>query len=229
MNFADNTNHQQLHQVVSQQIRAAILNGRIKPGEWIRQQSIAEELGVSQMPVREALKELAAEGLVEHIPYRGARVVHFSKEDIQDIYAHRGYLESLAAKFAAATITDAEIETLSNIQLQIESHTHPTKILKYRELNRAFHQSIYRLSQRNYIIRALDQIWATFPTMLISKFAVTANTPILDRRDIDIQEHHIILAALQNRDAAATQKAIEKHINSVYQDLVLTLENYFRA
>ncbi|MGD8599184.1 MAG: GntR family transcriptional regulator, partial [Anaerolineae bacterium] len=83
------TVHRQLHQLVTEHLRTAILDGDLQPGEWLRQQRIADELGVSQMPVREALKALAAEGVVEYIPYRGARVVEFSSEDVADLYAQR--------------------------------------------------------------------------------------------------------------------------------------------
>ena len=65
--------HRQLAQLVTDRVRSSILEGRIRPGEWLRQERLAQELGVSQMPVREALKRLAAEGFVEHLPYRGAR------------------------------------------------------------------------------------------------------------------------------------------------------------
>ena len=84
--------HRQLRKLVADQIRAAIVDGRFKPGEWLRQERVAQELGVSQMPVREALKELAAEGLIEHVPYRGVRVVALSVEDIEDLYEHRAFL-----------------------------------------------------------------------------------------------------------------------------------------
>jgi DNA-binding GntR family transcriptional regulator len=65
----------QSHNIVADRMRSAIVDGQYKPGEWMRQERIAQELGVSQMPVREALKQLASDGLIEHIPYRGARVV----------------------------------------------------------------------------------------------------------------------------------------------------------
>ncbi len=95
--LTDTPSHKQLRNVVAEQMRAAILNGHYKPGEWLRQERLAQDLGVSQMPVREALKELAAEGLIEHVPYRGARVIVFSINDILDLYSHRAFLESRAA------------------------------------------------------------------------------------------------------------------------------------
>jgi DNA-binding GntR family transcriptional regulator len=73
----DSRSHKQLHDLAAEQLRSAILNGVYKPGEWLRQERLAQDLGVSQMPVREALKLLTAEGLIEHVPYRGVRVVSF--------------------------------------------------------------------------------------------------------------------------------------------------------
>ncbi|HAE59780.1 MAG TPA: GntR family transcriptional regulator, partial [Anaerolineae bacterium] len=92
------TNHRQLRNVVADRLRSAILEGFYKPGEWLRQEKLAQELGVSQMPVREALKELATEGLIEHVPYRGVRVIAFSPDDVGDLYAHRAFLEGRAAR-----------------------------------------------------------------------------------------------------------------------------------
>src|SRR5512142_89871 len=105
-----NLSHSQLQYLVAERLRVAILEGQFKPGEWLRQERLAQELGVSQMPIREALKALAAEGLVEHVPYRGVRVVEFVEEDIEDLYAHRCFLESRAARSAAKNITRAELD-----------------------------------------------------------------------------------------------------------------------
>jgi DNA-binding GntR family transcriptional regulator len=110
--ISDTQSHKQLRNIVADRMRTAILDGQYKPGEWMRQERIAQELGVSQMPVREAFKQLASEGLIEHVPYRGARVVDISPIDVEDIYAMRGFLEGRAAGFAAANITPEEITEL---------------------------------------------------------------------------------------------------------------------
>jgi DNA-binding GntR family transcriptional regulator len=83
--MAESSVHKQLHDVVAERIRTAILEGELRPGEWLRQERLAQEYGVSQMPVREALKKLAVDGLVEHVPYRGVRVIEFSPEDVSDL------------------------------------------------------------------------------------------------------------------------------------------------
>jgi len=221
---ANNTLHKQLRNVVADQMRSAILDGRYKPGEWLRQERIAQDLGVSQMPVREALKELAAEGLIEHMPYRGARVITFSIDDVLDLYAHRAFLEGRAAFISAEIITTKELAELNALQLEIEKYSAPESVITYRELNRKFHQYIYTVSKREYLIRTLTQIWATFPTMLIANFAATAINPLPHRDPFDIIEHRAILSALESLDASATEQAMKNHILATGSQLVTFLK-----
>lgn len=216
--------HKQLHNIVSERLRAEILEGRLKPGQWLRQMHIAEEMGVSQMPVREALKELAAEGLVEHIPYRGVRVVEFSTQDVADLYTHRSALEGMATGAAAQNISDKELAELVNIQKQIEANMGVAQLNEYRRLNRQFHQTIYRASGRSYLIRTLDQIWTAFPTMLWSNFSQTVGRTFPERDSNDNAEHDRILAALQARDEAEAEQAMYDHIMSTGAQLVAVLE-----
>lgn len=203
---------QQLHHKVMEQLRSAIINGRFRPGEWLRQIQIAEELGVSQMPVREALKELAAEGLLEHVPYRGVRVLEFSPQDIADLYAHRAFLEGRAASFAAIRLTTDQLEELGRLQTHMNLCSTPETLAEYRQLNRQFHQLIYTASQHNYLIRALDQLWGAFPTMLWGNYAKTAESSLPIRDQTDPGEHDAIITALKNRDATLADHLMQQHI-----------------
>jgi len=205
-------------------MRAAIFNGYYKPGEWLRQERLAQDLGVSQMPVREALKELAAEGLIEHVPFRGARVVSFSIDDILDLYTHRAFLESRAAFTTAEIITTEELEVIKNLQIEMEKNGAPENVLKYRELNRKLHQQIYLASRREYLIRTLNQMWATFPTMLIANFAATADQPLPERDSVDVAEHRAIIVALESHNAPAAEQAMRTHILITADHLVTFLK-----
>jgi DNA-binding GntR family transcriptional regulator len=170
--------------------------------------------------VREALKELAAEGLIEHVPYRGARVIIFSINDILDLYAHRAFLESRAASIAAEIVTPDEISILENLQAEMEENSAPEAVLKYRELNRKFHQQVYLASRREYLIRTLNQMWAAFPTMLIANFAATAVQPLPEREAVDIAEHRAIISALRSHNSSAAEQAMKKHILVTAENLV---------
>ncbi len=134
----------QLRQMVAARLRAEILEGILMPGEWLRQEALSRRHGVSQTPVREALKQLAAEGLVEDVPYRGVRVVALRSEDVEDLYSCRAVIESRAARFAAANITDDEIEELEELYQQMVRCPVPERLGEYRELNRQFPRRDHR-------------------------------------------------------------------------------------
>ncbi len=212
-------NHKQLRHVVTERIRQAILDGVIKPGEWLRQERLAQELGVSQMPIREALKELAAEGLVEHVPYRGVRVVEFSLEDVEDLYTLRCFLEARAARAAAERINDEELQALRNLLEQMQQHLADEELPVYRELNRQFHQIIAQASRRRYLIRTLYQLWENFPNMLWGNFPQTARTSSPERTPQDIAQHQAVLEALERHDPDAAERLMREHIESAGQDL----------
>ncbi len=221
--FTDIPSHRQLRKLVAEQLRAAILEGLYKPGEWLRQEKLAQELKVSQMPVREALKELAAEGLIEHIPYRGARVVSFSIEDVIDLYEHRAFLEGRAAFFAAVHITADEIAQLKQMEAEMASFP-PEQISEYRKRNRLFHSLIFRASRRDYLIRTLIQMWETFPTMLTANFSATAYQPLPNRDLQDQSEHQAIIAALEARNGERAEQAMRAHILSAANHLIEFLQ-----
>jgi DNA-binding GntR family transcriptional regulator len=212
--------HRQLHDLVAERLRTAILDGDLKPGEWLRQRQIAEELGVSPMPVREALRQLAAEGVVEHVPYRGARVVQFSPEDVADLYANRRHLESLAAKSAAKNITPGELDELRVLQVQMREEVALNRPSAYARLNRRFHRVIYNASQRDYLVRALDQIWSAFPTMMMSYFAQTTTETLAEREAEDLEQHAIIIAALERGDGEAAERFMSEHVEENLNELL---------
>lgn len=213
----------QLQFRVAERLRTAILEGQLVPGQWLRQRLLAQEFNVSQMPVREALKELEGEGLVEHIPYRGMRVVGFSPEDVEDLYTHRCLLECMAARAAALAITDQELQRLRELHAEMCARMAPEYLAEYRVLNRQFHQTIILASRRAYLTRTLLQMWAAFPTMLWSNFAYTAITPLPERDADDLDQHNAILQALEHHDPDAAERLMRQHITSAGHDLVKAL------
>ncbi len=214
----------QLRAWVAEQLRAAISEGRLRPGEWLRQERLARELGVSHMPVREALKQLAAEGLIEYLPYRGMRVVEFTPEDIEDIYAVRAALEARAARAAAGRLTPEQIAELRELVAAMQASQAPDQIEQNRVLNRRFHQLIYQASGRAYLTRALSQMWAWFPTMFLSTYPVTARTPLAGR-EADVDEHVAITEALAAGDADLAERLVYDHVLHAGQQLVAMLRS----
>lgn len=218
-------NHTQLRNVIADRIRSAILDAEIKPGDWLRQEQLAEKFGVSQTPVREALKDLAAEGLLDYVPYRGVRVAEFSLQDALDLYACRAFMEGRAARYAAQHITLEELTQVEQTLHQLDQTPIEQNVVEHRKLHRRFHQLIYTASRRMYLVRALDQMWASFPTMMLTNFSRTAETPI-GRGKAAIKEHHAIVTALKMHKTQAAERLMRDHIETTAQSIakVIRLE-----
>ncbi len=219
----DPASHRQLRQWVADRLRSDILEGRLQPGQWLRQQHLAAAHGVSQTPVREALKQLAAEGLVEHVPYRGIRVVTLSVEDVEDLYTCRAAVESVAARHAAAAVTADELEQLRSLCARMSACAMPAELGEYRRLNRRFHELVSAAGRRSYLLRTITQLWAAFPTMLWSNVPRTAQTSAPGRDEPDAAEHAEILAALEARDPDRAEAAVRRHIQTAGRTLAAAM------
>ena len=215
---------QQLRHQVAGRLRALILEGRIKPGEWLRQEQLATDFGVSQMPIREAFKQLVADGLLEHVPYHGVRVVELSLTDVGDLYDCRLAVEGMAARYAAENITDDELAELRAVFTTMRQRLGPTYIAEYRQLNKRFHGIVFEASRHPLMVRTLLQMWTAFPSMLWSNFRQTAAAPVPGRAS-DVAEHQAILEALEARDPDATERAVRRHIEEAKRLLVDALRS----
>lgn len=215
--------HKQLHNVVIDRLRDMIIQGDLRAGEWLRQERLARELGVSHTPIREALKQLEVEGLVEHVPYRGVRVVEFSIDDVEDIYTMRSALEGLASAAAATHLTDEELVEIRRVHeemVAIAIPTTPESLHSLRELNRQFHRMIIQGSRRSHLMRTLDQIWSWSPTMLWSQFALATDASTPDRVDADNRDHEMIVKALEAHNPESAEQLMRAHIDQTRQALI---------
>ncbi len=215
--------HRPLTDVVFERLRDAIIDGRLQAGQWLRQETLAQELGVSQMPVREALKRLVAEGLAVRIPYKGVKVVEFSPEDIVDICTVRLVLESLAARLATSLITDEELERLREILRELEGYKSQDQMAQRRQLNDEFHLSICRASGRRYLIRLLETVWGWFPSVMLYEGAFRQEELLLTRMEREKREHWAILEALERRDAHQAEEETRRHIQNLSRELIEVL------
>jgi DNA-binding GntR family transcriptional regulator len=138
---------------VHRELRARILSGGIAPGVWLRQEEFASEFRVSRMPVREALALLSEEGLVEVLPFRGARVPPLSMDDLEEIYAARMGLEGLAARQAAVHISPDALEVLRRALPRLAALCTAGDLLNYLQEDRSFMLSVYAASGRPRLVR----------------------------------------------------------------------------
>ncbi len=217
--------HRQLRDVVVERIRSQIMQGQLRPGEWLRQERLAVELRTSYTPVREALKQLEAEGLVEHVPYRGVRVVQFSPQDVLDIYGMRSALEGQAAAGAAERLTGEQLARLRSIHEQMLAHTGPEHLQLVRDLNQQFHQLIIEASGRTYLIRVLGMIWTWSPAMLWGQFVNPTVESDSEYEADDNAEHGQILDALEAHDAQGAERLMRQHIERACQALAEHLKD----
>ena len=218
--------HRQLRQWVADRLRTEILEGRRHPGDWLRQESVAREEGVSQTPVREALKQLVAEGLLEHVPYRGIRVVTLSVEDAEDLYASRAVLEPMAARHAATEITPEELKELASLHERMLACEVPARLKEYRDLNRRFHEAIITASRRPFLTRTLGNLWSAFPTMLWSNVPSVAVTSAPEREDPDAAEHAEIVASLAAHDPERAAVAMKRHVEEAGRTLLAAMRTH---
>lgn len=200
-------------------LRDAIIQGRLAPGTWLRQASLAEELGVSQMPVREALKRLVAEGLAERTPYKGVKVVTFTPEDIIDISSNRLVLESLAIRLAAVRITDEELENLEKILKESEQCANDEEISVRRVLNTEFHLAICQASGRRYLLHLIETLWKWFPSVMLYEGMLRQKSLLPARLAREDEEHRAILQALIQHDPQQAEKEVRRHIQNLSQEL----------
>jgi DNA-binding GntR family transcriptional regulator len=208
-----------LADLVFNELRDAIIDGSLAAGQWLRQETLAQELGVSQMPVREALRRLVADGLAERIPYRGVRVIAFSSTDIADMFIMRMTLESLAVRFAAPLITpDALVQLRENVR-RAAALTAPEAMAERRQLNTEFHLTICRASERRFLIRQVEALWSWFPSVMLYEGMRRQQDLALARLERESEEHQTILATLERRDAEQAERVTRQHIQNLAEEL----------
>jgi DNA-binding GntR family transcriptional regulator len=195
------TSHPSLKQSAADYLREQILTGRLTPGTKIDQDEISEALGVSRLPVREALIELADEGLVDAVPRRGAFVASLERADIVDHYRIFGLVAGLAASRAATSLTDAELVELRAVH---ESFVAATDADAQASWNHEFHRRINRAGGSRRLVSVLALLSRSLPVRYFEFVPGWA--------EASARHHERILAALEQRDAHEAQRIMEHHV-----------------
>ncbi len=148
-----------LHNAVVDRVRGMILDNQIKPGEWLRLDDLATKFGVSTVPVREALRQLQAEGLVTFHPRRGAMVSRISAAEYEEIYSMREQLETLACRFAAEDFDRIPMERLKRLLEETEQAEINRDVPQRIRLVREYFFTIFQASQKEHLLRILSTLW----------------------------------------------------------------------
>lgn len=195
-----------LHDTVVSRLRDLIVEGALAPGARIAERQLCESLGVSRTPLREALKVLASEGLVELLPNRGARVARLDERDIEHMFQVMGALEALAGTLACAHVTEAELAEIAALHYEMLAQYTRRKLPEYFRLNQAIHAAIV-MAARNPILASTYQSLAG----RIRRARYLANLSD-ERWRHAVEEHESILQALQARDGARLARLLADHL-----------------
>lgn len=203
--------HRALYEEVAELLRQRIFKRELEPGSWIDELKIAEDYGISRTPLREALKVLAAEGLVTMKVRRGAYVTEVNEKDLSDVYHLLGLLESDAAGVVAARATPAQLQELQALHDELETagSGKPDRE-RFFEINERFHMRLLEIADnrwRNQMVADLRKV------MKLNRHNSLLKS---GRIEESLAEHRAVMAALQAHDAAnASQRMLEHFRNGL--------------
>ncbi|MBP5985742.1 MAG: GntR family transcriptional regulator [Azonexus sp.] len=197
-----------LYQEVAERLRQRIFAHELTPGTWIDEQKLAEQYGISRTPLREALKVLASEGLVELRPRRGCYVTEISRQDMDDIFPLMAMLEGRCAAEAVNRATPSDIAALKEIHERLESAARDGRIDAFFEANQEFHKKIQELSGNRWLLSVIQDL------RKVLKLSRLHSLSLEGRLQQSLDEHRLIMAALEARNGATAEKLMHDHLLS---------------
>ncbi len=206
--------YQPLREVVCETLREAIISGVLRPGERLMEIQLAEELGVSRTPVREAIRKLELEGFVIMIPRRGTYVADLSIKDINEVFEVRSALDSLANGLAAERITEEELEQMERLLVQISACVDNGNMEKIVELDGQFHDILYRASRNDRLVGIINNLREQ-----LTRFR-TISMAYPGRLKKTIEEHTQLVEAIAARDVDLAQQLAVEHMANSEQTLL---------
>jgi DNA-binding GntR family transcriptional regulator len=201
-------------------LRERILRGGFPEGEPLRQDAIADELGVSRIPVREALRQLEAEGLVTFNPHRGAVVTTLSLEDIAELFELRADIESDLLRRAIPLMTSDDHRRATGILEAYENALKAGEVSAWGELNWQFHSTLYAPANRHFTMGIVSKLHQHSDRYLRMQLTLTHGETRAR------QEHRAILVAAKKRDIAKAPQLMRNHILGAGRSLVSFLEQH---
>ncbi|MFZ8953952.1 MAG: GntR family transcriptional regulator, partial [Burkholderiaceae bacterium] len=187
----------------------------------LREVALAERLAVSRTPIREAIKDLEADGLVEHVPRVGAAIKVLSYAEVVELYEMRAVLEGVAARLAVRAASELELQELVKLnERMVASLDNATQMA---QLNRMFHRALFNAAKNRYLLQSVSMVQKTM--LVIGPSTLTE----VSRASAVIEEHAVLLDALLRRDPVAAELAMVAHIDASHrarlQQLALRMEN----
>lgn len=216
--------YQPLRDVIFETLRKSIISGDIKPGERLMEVSLAEQMGVSRTPVREAIRRLEADGLVTMIPRKGTHVSELSVKDIMDVLEVRAVLDQLATSLAAKHMQPAQIKSLEAIHRQYVYNVERANIEGAIRKDVEFHDVIYAASGNPRLVAVASSLREhiyRFRVIYMRDNLIAANV---------LHEHEQILEAITNAQEEEASKLAESHIRNQMESIIKTVkENEYKG
>jgi len=209
-----------LREVVFETLREAIINGTLRPGERLMEVQLAEDMGVSRTPVREAIRKLELEGFVIMVPRKGAYVAGISTKDIADVFEVRAALESLAAGLAAERITEEELKELNKFLMQVTVNAEIGDLEKVVQSDTEFHDLIYRASRNNRLVQIINKLREQ-----IQRFRITSLS-YPGRIKQTLEEHKKLVEAISDRDIVRARSLAQEHIENAENSMLEALREH---
>jgi len=195
-----------LHNELVELLRNMIMDGELVPGSRIPESRLCDLFGVSRTPLREALKVLSVEGFVCLLPNKGARVVHVTRKEVEQIVPVLGMLAALASELACANIKADELESIRGMHMQLIEHYRSGNQQAYSEINRAIHDSVFQAAGN----KALSDIYNMLQMRLRCLSFVTPKVP--PKWADAIADHEAMMTALERRDGPRLASIARGHI-----------------
>jgi DNA-binding GntR family transcriptional regulator len=195
-----------LHEQVAQRLRQMLVENRIAPGAKLNERELCEQLNVSRTPLREAIKMLAAEGLVELVPNRGAIAVSLGEEDVVHTFEVMAGLEGLSGELAAQRVTDAELAEIKAMHYEMLAAYTRGDLSAYYSINSRIHRAINAAAKNPVLTVTYNQVNARLQAL---RFRSNQDGAKWKRA---VQEHDQMIAALEARDPAAMRAVLATHL-----------------
>ena len=208
-----------LRDVVFKKLRKAILTGNLKPGERLMEIHLAEKLGVSRTPIREAIRKLELEGLVQMIPRRGAVVTEITEKSMKDVLEVRRALDVLSVELACDRITGEEKEMLRKACQDFEDATKTGNLKEIAEQDVAFHDIIVEATRNSKLIQILHNL---SEQMFRYRFEYIKDTSNYEKL---VEEHRLIYESIVRKDQKAASEIAKIHIDNQEQSILKLLRN----
>ena len=201
--LAGNPPYRTKRDVAATVLRSAIIRGEMPPGTRLLLNQLAEQLGLSLTPVREAIQQLEAEGFVELQNHKGGVVLGLDSEDLLELYAMRAGVEGLAARIGAPKLTDSDLDALQNALRDLQQSTGPVE--ERIPLDMAFHTILYRAAGSERWMRTIQTFWER------SMRYVMASAESIGFESLD-DDHRELLKACKDRDGLRAENVIQRHL-----------------